>query len=197
MSDEQNILPDGTEVDPKEQLRLLKQRADRLGLKYAKNITVERLAKMVSDKLAEGEDTPPTLNTSHAKQNDEPMTEERAKQVRQANLARQMNKLVRVNIQCLNPNKKNWQGEWKTFGNAFVPSIRKFVVFGHDYHVPQGILNTMEESMYPSVVRKKVNGRWTEKTVWKKEYIIARLDKLTKEELKTLERDQRLREGKE
>lgn len=188
------------DLDPKTQLHRLKRRADTLGITYPKNIGIERLSNLINDKLAENEtpeETAAILNTKSASSSGVGLTEEKAQEVRHKNLARKMNKLVRVQIQCLNPEKRRWYGEWKTFGNKFVPSIRKFVAFGVAYHLPQGILNLLKDSVYRHTEVKMVNGIPTSKNVWKKEYIIHELDKLTPKELQDLARDQRLREGKE
>lgn len=47
-------------------------------------------------------------------------------------------RLIRIRITCMNPAKKEWEGEILTVGNSVIGSVKKYVPFNADegWHVP-------------------------------------------------------------
>lgn len=127
-----------------DELEALKARADVLGVKYHPNIKLDSLKEKVKAKMAKE----PNVATDANADLDEPVEETvgmKRRRVRQEAL-----KLVRIRVTCLNPAKKEWEGELFTVGNSLIGSVTKFVPFntGDDgYHVPQILLNQLKQRM--------------------------------------------------
>jgi len=203
-----------TEDTTKEELQLLKKRADMMGVKYSPNIGLAKLRGKVSAKLeADGAETPDTDtklentpdSTPEVKQpvksagkRGKPMGKPiglETKQQRHARLYREATKLVRVNITNMNPNKKSWPGEVYSVGNSTIGMVKKYILFNtvDGYHVPQIILNHMRERMCQSFTYHK-DGRGNQITRSKliKELAIEVLDPLTPKERSELAKRQAL-----
>ena len=98
-------------------------------------------------------------------------------------------KLVRIRVTCMNPAKKEWEGEIFTSGNANVGSISKYVPFNSDdgWHVPRILLNMIKERQCQIFVSKKDSrGNMTRTGKLIKEFAVEILDPLTTEELAEL-----------
>ncbi|MGH1461219.1 MAG: hypothetical protein ACRBB6_04205 [Neptuniibacter sp.] len=100
--------------------------------------------------------------------------------------------LVRVRITCMNPSKKDWEGELFTVANSFI-SVKRFVPFNAEdgWHVERILLNAIRDRKYQAFVKKKTKGGVTHvqpKLV--PEFAIEELDPLTEDELEELARQQ-------
>lgn len=102
-------------------------------------------------------------------------------------------KLVRVRVACLNPAKKELQGEIITFSNRILGEVKKFVPFGegteNGYHVPWCIYQVMKDRKFVQLRAKKAQNAAGIDTVTQKivsEFSIEILPDLTKEEIATL-----------
>ena len=98
-------------------------------------------------------------------------------------------KLIRIHVTCMNPNKKNWEGEMFTVSNSVIGTVKKFVPFNNPegWHVPMIIYKAMIEKncqIFQSVKGK--NGRNTKRAKMIKELSIEIMDPLTKTELNEL-----------
>lgn len=158
------------------ELKELKAVASILGITYAPNATAESIQKKIAEFKAKTNDVavkkgPVKKSAIEAKKEAE--------------------KLVRAKITCMNPNKKTYQGEYVSAGNAKIGFVKKFVLFNEPFHVPQVILNVLKEKKYQRVWTKKVDGRNIIKTENTAEYAIEILPPLTKEELDKLAQTQR------
>lgn len=105
-------------------------------------------------------------------------------------------KLIRINVSCMNPAKKDWDGEVFTTGNSLTGTIRKFVQFNttDGYHVPNMIYEMMKAKEYQLFYNEKSkNGVNVRKGKLTKEFVIDVLDPLTPEELKDLAKVQNAR----
>jgi hypothetical protein len=137
--------PDLTELD------LLKLRADQLGVKYHHKIGAVKLSKMIDAELAV-EDKPTSLTSSNT-----PISDPKTPGENRVALSKEANKLVRVRVANMNPTKKSYPGEIYTVANSVVGTIRKYVPFNNEegYHVPQMMLNMMQEKECQIWVKKK------------------------------------------
>lgn len=113
-------------------------------------------------------------------------------------------KLVRIRVQCMNPNKKEWPGEIFTVGNTAVGTIKKFVPFntGSDdvegYHVPQMILTMMQQrECQVFFTKKSKNGVKVRQGRMIKEFAIEVLPDLSEQELRELARRQAVAAGQD
>ena len=156
-----------------DELATLKARADTLGIQYHPSIGVEKLREKVNGALAPKEETA-TFNPAAPSRKE---------------LRDEASKLVRMRLTCMNPNKKEWDGEFITAGNAVVGSFTKFIPFNapDGWHVPHIIyeqLRDRECQVFYTVRDSKGNATRKGKLI--KEFSIEILPQLTKEELHDL-----------
>ena len=166
-----------------DELTSLKERANVMGIPFSPNIGVDALRKKVEAAIKPAEPVAPVVEKSAADQLRE----------RNERMRRDASKLVRVRIQCMNPNKKEWQGEFFTVSNSVTGTLKKFVPYTGEYptHVPQMILNVIQERKCQIFVKQK-DGKGN-KTVRGKlipEFSIEILDPLTAAELDELKQQQ-------
>lgn len=181
MNEDNATLP--TELDE------LKERADVLGLKYRKDITLETLKAKVAEQLAEKE----AGNDKGA--GEEPAQKETAgsKKVSQTRTA---NELVRVRITCMDPSKREYDGDIFCAGNRFVGTFKKYVPFDTEWHVPRIILNMIKRKKCQVFVSKRDSrGRPKRESKLIKAYNVEILDPLTKDEIKELAQRQAMAKG--
>lgn len=160
-------------IELEQELEMLKTRASLLGIKYHPNISVDKLREKI-DALDATQDVGIKASSEEDKR---------------AALIREANKLVRVRITCMNPAKKEWEGEIITVSNSVIGTIRKYIPFNADdgWHVPQAILNMLNERMcqvFNSVPDSK--GNMVRKGKLVKEFSIEVLPDLTSSELHDL-----------
>lgn len=103
-------------------------------------------------------------------------------------------KLIRVRITCMNPVKRDWQGEVFTVANDIM-TIRRMVPFGVETHVEQALLHMIRDRRYQEFSEKKsaIAGGSTAVGSQKVEFAVEVLPSLTKEELNQLAHTQRSR----
>lgn len=160
-----------TEIQATDELATLKARADMLGVKYHPSISLEKLREKVNASLA-----------PEQKEVAVPMVD-------RAELQRKASELVRIRVTCMNPAKKEWEGEIFTVGNSVVGTFKKYVPFNADegWHVPRIIyeqIKARECQIFVTV--KGPRGNTTRKGKLIKEFAIEVLDPLTEEELRDL-----------
>lgn len=168
-------MSEDTDLQTPDELTALKARADLLGVTYHPSIGLEKLREKVNAALSSTEQDASVTQPSEA--------EERAEMQRKAA------ELVRIRVTCMNPAKKEWEGEIFTTGNAVVGTFKKFVPFNADegWHVPRMILEMMQqrECQVFTTVKSK-NGVSVRKGKLIKEFAIEILPPLTEQELKDL-----------
>lgn len=186
------------QVQVQDEFEILKAQAVRLGLQVHHNIGLERLRKIVADKLKEGtEDTKPVEQVSSSyKKKDSIGEAEAAKHALEA-LRMEASRLVRIQITCMNPAKRRWQGELFTAGNTVVGTHSKFVVFNKPWHVPNILLNMIKDREFPMFYEEKVNGTTVKRTKMVPEFNVVVLPNLTQNELNELRREQKLLNNKD
>lgn len=104
-------------------------------------------------------------------------------------LKRHANELIRIRVTCMNPAKKEWEGEIFSAGNNLVGTLRKYVPFGADdgWHVPRIMYNMIRDRMaqiFVTVLDEKKNKVRKGKLI--REFAIDVLDPLSPDELSEL-----------
>lgn len=175
-----------------DELTLLKQRAQTLGIKFHPSIGLESLRSKVSAALT-GEDAEEAA--------EEPVPEAPAAESRiqmRNRLHKEASALVRVRVTCMNPNKKEWKGEIFTASNSIVGTFRKYVQFNTEegWHVPQIILNMIKARQFQTFYTiKNERGVAVRKGKLVPEFAVEVLPPLTEKELLELSRRQALAGG--
>ena len=170
-----------------DELTSLKSRADLLGINYHPSIGVEKLREKIAAAMSDPADKPETKE-------DETEGQKRQRQMREAS------KLVRIRLTCMNPFKKDWDGEFFTVGNSVVGSYTKYVPFNSEdgWHVPQIIYNHLiERQSQIFVTRKTDRGVTVREGKLIKEFAVEVLPQLTQAELDELARRQAMAGGLE
>lgn len=176
------------------ELDTLKERATQMGISFHPAIGVDKLREKVNTALNtpdpgkedDGKGSTPMVNKSKP-----------GNQVSKADLMRQYhsrlrqeaNKLVRVRVTCMNPNKKSWPGEIFSISNSVIGTVKKFIPFNIEegYHVPAVLITMLKERQYQHFARIKLpNGRVQVKPKMLPEFAIEEMTPLTKQELDAL-----------
>jgi hypothetical protein len=184
MSEENlDLTPDAPVVQ--DELTLLKERAAKLGITYGPNIGLETLRKKVNDVLSGDQNNAP----APAEQKTEQLTDRQKKSKARREAIEDALKLVRVNVTCMNPDKKHLEGDFFSVSNSLIGTVTKYVLFDTEegWHVPNIVLTVLREKQFQAFVTKKLpNGQKTKVGKLVKEYSIDVLDPLTPEELRDL-----------
>ena len=165
------------------ELDSLRARADQLGIDYRHNTGVAKLRNLVNQALSPAVESAPKIA---AKKTETQLVAEARDEA---------GKLIRIRITCMNPNKKNWEGEIFSVGSAKLGTFKKFVPFDapDGWHVPNIIYNMIKERKC-SVFHTSTSpsGAKTRKSKLVPEFSIEILSPLTPEELRNLTRQQAL-----
>jgi hypothetical protein len=183
------------EVVQQDELTVLKDRARLMGIKFHPSVGVETLRKKIQDELDGNKSDDLESEEDKPKASKEGLAfKPETKLEMQLRLRKEASKLVRVNVTCMNPNKKDWPGEVFTFSNSFVGTHRKFVPFNttEGYHVPTVIYNMIVERQFVSHYTVTENGKPINKQKLVKEFAVEVLPSLTENELKDLAQRQAL-----
>ena len=168
----------------------LKKRADLMGLTYHPNIGLDKLKAKVSNALGdEG------LDTTSKSKDIEYLTEKEFKDIELKGRKRRAGLLVRVNVTCMNPNKKEWEGEIFSVGSAKLGTFKKYIPFNTSdgWHIPHIMYEAMKErkcSVFHTV--KDQLGNKIRKSRLIPEFSIDVLPPLDKQGLKDLAQRQAL-----
>lgn len=178
MSDTQDNEVQATTQD---ELAALKSRADMMGISYHPSIGLEKLREKVNAALTGAAEKTEEAAPATA------VAETTAQ--RNSRLKQEASKLVRIRVTCMNPAKKEWEGEIFSVGNAVVGSFTKFVPFNIDegWHVPQMIYQMIKDrecQIFYTITDSR--GNKTRKGKLVKEFSVEVLPPLTKEELQEL-----------
>ena len=203
MQDEENMVEEDFDESPEEydELSVLQQRCDILGIKYHPRAGVDKLRAKIEAHQAKnteglGEADIQKLQATNPKK---PFLthEEYMKETRQAT-KRNVNRLVRCRVSCMNPNKKEWEGEIFSVGSSRLGTFKKFVPFGHITHVPNIIYEHIKERQYTQFYNAKgPRGERIRKGRLTNEFAVETLDPLTPAELKELGQRQLMARGEE
>jgi len=177
-----------TTTEPQvDEVQELRTRLDMMGVKYHHNAKVETLRGLLQKALT-GDSEPEEVKPAELS-----IADIRAKAMADAT------KLIRCRITCMNPHKREWQGEIFTAGNSFTGAIKKFVPYNcehaESYHIPRILLDVMRERKYLQTRAIKTVSGATQESYFVPEFQIVELDPLTKDELEQLASDQRNQRG--
>lgn len=205
-----------------DELTALKKRALFLGLKFHPNIGLDNLREKVNLHLRNsGAPTGPDKNeieggpVQEEEVKDQKPTEYSFEELQQEfnptvdtpglskaqrrNIAlKDANRLVRVRITCMNPNKRDWAGEIFTISNSLVGTFKKYVPFNasEGYHVPNIIYQAiLERKCQVFVTGTDSRGQRVKRAASIQEFGVEVLPSLTPEELKSLAQRQAMANG--
>lgn len=171
----------------KNERELLKERAKKLGLTFVENIPTEKLKDLIDTAL---NDEPKMDTTPSGSEMTAPSKPETRGQMK-ARLAKEAGKLIRVRVTCMDPNRKEWEGELISVGNSVVGSFRKYIPFNTEWHIPNIILNHLKEAKCQVFFTTKgPRGDKIRKGKQVRAYSIDILDPLTDKELEDLAKQQ-------
>lgn len=157
----------------KEEILLLKERAKDLGIKVAANIKLEELRELVNAQLK-------PVNTKSSTSNE-----------LRRSVYQEAMKLVRVRVVCMNPNKKEWTGEYFSAANSIVPFVTRMVPYNEVTHVENILFEAIKNREIAYVAyEKNGDGVPFPKRKMRKEFQVELLPQLTDEELESLRIDQ-------
>lgn len=170
-----------------DELTVLKARADKMGISYHPSIGVDKLKEKIKAALS---DEPVEAVEDEVA---ETVTEVKVKKKSKGELKKEASKLVRIRVTCMNPNKKEWEGEIFTVSNAVVGTFKKYVPFNTEegYHVPHIIYEQLKErkcQIFQTVRDSRGNKSRKGKLI--NEFSIEMLPPLTPAELQELARKQ-------
>lgn len=189
---------------------LLEEEAKSLNVRFNPKISSEKLQARIADKKngvpdavpkskpAEPKDSkydnvdfsgpsPEDISNARVGNNDLPETSAQ----RRMRLYKDAARLVRVRVTCMNPNKRDYRGEFIAAGNGLIGIFRKFVQFGVPYHVPYIIYQYMRDKQYQMFVTVQDKyGNDIRKGQLVNEFAIEVLPMLTEEERKALATEQ-------
>ena len=161
-----------------DELTSLKSKADLIGVAYHPSIGVDKLREKVNSILNDkpsAELAPPPANETDG-----------AMRMRKK---REANELLRIRVTCMNPAKKEWEGEIFTAGNSVVGSFTKFIPFNVEdgWHVPRILYNQIVQrqcQIFTTVRDERGNSLRRGKLI--KEFAVEVMPKLTLDELQEL-----------
>jgi hypothetical protein len=182
MSDNINVEQD--------ELNTLKGRADLMGISYHPSIGVDKLREKVKAAIEGQKETKEMTKEDFVKK--ETLAEE------QLRLSNEANALVRIRLSCMNPAKREWEGEIFTVGNSVVGSIKKYVPFNAEegWHVPRILYQMLQDRQCQTFTTEKTkNGVSVRKGKMIKEFNIEVLPQLTPKEIAELARRQAMAAG--
>lgn len=162
-----------------DELTALKSRAEMLGVKFHPSISLEKLRDKVNSAMYGDVGNEAPVQAAGVESEEQ----------RRARKKREANEMIRIRLTCMNPAKKEWEGEIFTSGNSLVGSFTKFVPFNNDegWHVPRIILNQIQERRCQIfVTTRDARGNTSRKGKLIKEFAVEILPNLTPEELHEL-----------
>ena len=174
-------------IENMSELEILKNKADVLGVEYHPNIGAEKLKTRIEE----------CLIAKMAKQEKEPVvSDQELKMRRYQEIRDNAMKLVRVIVNCMNPDKQEWTGQFFQVSNRAIGDVTKFVPFNNEngLHVPYCIYQLMVNQTCPLYhnTKDKRTGIITSSSRLIREFNVVLLPDLTEEEMKQLAAQQAL-----
>lgn len=208
---EEKNLEDDNYVEPvPDELSMLKERADLMGVQYHPNIGIEKLKAKIAEKTTPPEEKSQVDSTYAGEEYQTIVAAEQAaagKQVAaltvptplQEKMARRDKslRLVRVRIANMNPIKGNMKGEIFSVGNAEIGFTKKFVPFNAEqgWHIPEILLGVLQNKKFMTHYEVKMGNKRIKKNRLVPEYSIEILPPLTPQELEALKQRQLMAQG--
>ena len=193
-----NVNTDTVVADPAppevpDELVLLKERADTMGIKYHPSIGIDKLKEKIEEtrnnlQLTDTEKVDEVINNIdiNAVSVGAPVVETGGQ--RRVRLRKEATKLVRIRVTNMNPIKSNLKGEILCAGNASIGMVKKFIPFNAEqgWHVPQILLTQLQNRKYMSHYEVKIGNQRIKKHKLIPEFAIEILKPLTPKEIKEL-----------
>ena len=171
-----------------DELTVLKRQADVMGVRYHPSIGADTLKAKLEEARTK------TAEENTAKQ--AAVTAKHSEEAKKLKRIREARELVRVRITCMNPLKKEYEGEIFSVGNSEIPTITKFVQFEREYHVPRIMLNMIKNRKYQTFIEERTpNGGKVKRGKLIREYAVEELPPLTAAELQELKQRQLMAQG--
>lgn len=167
-------------LDSGDELVTLKARADLLGVGYHPSIKLDKLREKVNAAVSSSDSGVAMITNTIPEESTEARRNRKRKEAIE---------LVRVRITCMNPAKKEWDGEIISSGNSLIGTFTKFVPFNAEegYHLPRVIYEQLVERQCQIFVSvRDARGNTSRKGKLIKEFSIEVLPPLTPLELKDL-----------
>jgi hypothetical protein len=193
-----------------QRLKEMRQRADALGVPYHHRANADTIEAAINARIVEleGQQHPKEyemetrlndVTVAKPPEYEKPMTEGEFLKIRRDQDFKLAGALVRVRIQNMNQQKKEWRGEFISVGSAKLGTYKKFIPFTNEpYHVPRIIYQELKDKKCSSFFNYTDDkGRVTRKSKQINEYVVEKLPQLTTEELSDLRRKQALAKGQE
>jgi hypothetical protein len=195
-----------------DEMTTLKKNADLMGITYHPSIGIEKLRTKINEVLNAKEPAdsvePNSVNPDEDNKQPDPDADETGPEPGEVapvketeaqwkhRMKKEASALIRIRITCMNPAKREWEGEIFTVGNSVVPTQKKFVPYDTEYHVPQIMYDMIKDRRCQIFVTAK-DGRGNKTRQGKiiKEFGIELLDPLTEQELKDLAQRQAMANG--
>jgi len=198
------------------ELQKVRNQAKMLGISFHHRAGVDKIKGLIADFLLEEREQTTEeavaqaaeLDTAEAvpdgyqrrvpTQEVKPMTATEFKRRQSQEARKNAGRLIRCNIQNMNPTKREWRGEIISVGSAKLGTFKKFIPFntGVPYHVPKIIFDVMKEkkcSFFYTVNDEQ--GNPIRKSRLGDEYALEILPDLSPEELSNLAKTQALQAG--
>lgn len=198
MNDELETQQQPTQVEFDE-LAALKARADMMGIKYHPSTGVDKLKAKIELQLAGIKEEPKSTATKSKNPKDY-MTHKEYVDFEFKRRKATASKLVRVRVTCMNPAKKEWDGEIISVGSSKIGTFKKFVKFNTEdgWHIPHIIYEYLKERKCSVFFTEKDHlGQKVRKSKLVNEFNIEVLPSLTKDELKSLAQRQAMEAGQD
>lgn len=192
----QTPAPEETTSEPTLDLEALKEQAEILGIKFHAAIKAPALAAKIKERMGLSKQDVEDLENDldRAKTNEDIRHEKGGRK----KLIDEATKMVRINITCMNPAKKELPGEFFSVGNSVVPAQRRFVPFNttDGWHVPHIMYEAIRDRMCQVFVSEKMkNGQSVRRGKMIREFAIEVMDSLSEKELEELRKAQALKRG--
>ena len=113
---------------------------------------------------------------------------------------KEVSRLIRCRIQCMDPQKKEWPGEIVSVGSAKLGTFKKYIPFNSQepYHIPKIIYDMLiEKKCTVFYTNTDSRGNKVRQGRLVNAYAIEVLDPLTPEELSDLAKQQALQAGQQ
>ena len=180
MNDE-TVQTSETQVDTGSELEQLKDRATLMGIKFSSQIGAKALAKKIQKKLDGESDDEPEVQPVATPNVDLSRVVTPSAVVKRKEASR----LVLCRITCMNPNKKEWEGEIISVGNSYIGTFKKYVRFNSEkgWYIPQIIFDVLKArkcQIFQTVTR---NGQKVREGKLINEFAIEQLPLPTRDEL--------------
>ena len=187
-------IPEEDALPVVDELTVLKARADQLGIQYHPSIGLDKLKAKIQETLSDDAEKKEAKAEKPVPKSTEKETEVQLR----ARKRKEANALIRIRVSCMNPQKKEWDGEIITTGNGAVGTIKKYVPFNAEdgYHVPHMIYEQLlqRQCQVFTTVRDK-RGNTSRKGKLIKEFAVEVMPPLTEKELKELAQRQAMAKG--